>query len=110
MGVFKKMDGNALCALLHKNFEVDNPNRAAVAMQVIERGRDTDDPLAWLACAFASSHQYVIPPSSAVHIISSSCSSVMLNVFFIVISIIPYLNYRAARALDCVLAAFSNCC
>ena len=53
MGVFKKMDGNALCALLHKNFEVDNPNRAAVAMQVIERGRDTDDPLAWLACAFA---------------------------------------------------------
>ena len=50
MGVFKKMDGNALCALLHKNFEVDNPNRAAVAMQVIERGRDTDDPLAWLAC------------------------------------------------------------
>lgn len=53
MGVFKKMDGNALCALLHKNFEVDNPNRAAVAMQVIERGHDTDDPLAWLACAFA---------------------------------------------------------
>ena len=46
MGVFRKMDGNALCALLHKNFEVDNPNRAAVAMQVIEYGRDTDDPLA----------------------------------------------------------------
>ena len=32
MGVFKKMDGNALCALLHKNFEVDNPNRAAVSL------------------------------------------------------------------------------
>lgn len=53
---FRKDNGNALCELLHNHFEVGDPNRKAVALQVIERGQNLNDPLAWLACGFAYSY------------------------------------------------------
>ena len=53
MGLFNRDSGEKLCALLHSHYSVDDPKRKVVAQQVIERGQEQNDPLAWLACAFA---------------------------------------------------------
>ena len=56
MGLFnfsKKPTGKSLCELLKRNFDVESPNRKAVAKQVIEKGKNLNEQLARLACAFA---------------------------------------------------------
>jgi hypothetical protein len=53
MGFFNQDSGKKLCALLHSHYGVDDPKRKVVAQQVIDKGQGLNDPLAWLACAFA---------------------------------------------------------
>lgn len=56
MGIFDKLredNGKALCQMLHSHSDITDPQRKTIAQQTIERGRNIDDPLARLACAFA---------------------------------------------------------
>lgn len=61
MGLFDFLKGTengaTLCERLHNNFSVDDPKRKPTIEYVLSKGADLQEPLAYLACAFAFSYK-----------------------------------------------------